>query len=234
MAKLSLYAFIIPGLFLISCSRSVNQDKGVNEVLSFYGGSCTSGVGYKASTSEGKQKYFELEVRNSETLESFASEPEMPASNIAYLFYHSLSKDEKNDYDEICAIVNFKDKGRKTFRYPKEKLAIVESKMAVVEKMVNLIRNKNFEGIKQFLKPDTTHVHYDKDKLIATLAKADPQFGTIKEFLLYGFYFNPEKDSPDFLHISGALIRDKESNPFSIDIDTKATNDDIILLQYKL
>lgn len=250
MAKFSLYTIIIWGLVLISCgnrhegeerptllsnllSISNNEDKGVKEILSFYGGYCKYAIGYSASTREGKKKYFELEISKSDIIEKYKNVVEMPASNIAYLFYRNL-KNEKNNYDEIHTVIIFKDKSKVTLDYSKETLAIVDNKMNVVEKLVNLLKRKNYEGIKPFLKPDTTYIHYDKDELVSNLTKVELQLGTIKEFLPYGFRFNDKKDQQAFLHISGVLLRDKQSNEFSVDIDPKSTNDEIILLQYKL
>lgn len=37
----------------------------------------------------------------------------------------------------------------------------------------------------------------------------------------------------EILHLSGALIRDKQNNEFSIDIDFNSDKDEIYQLQYK-
>ena len=86
-----------------------------------------------------------------------------------------------------------------------------------------------------FLNPDTAYIHYNKDTLINNVAKFDPQFGTIKEFLPYGFRLSQrERDQREVLHISGVLLRDKQNNEFSVDIDPQSTKDEIIVLQYQL
>jgi hypothetical protein len=171
-------------------------------------------------------------MSQSVVVEKYATAAEMPASNIAYLFYRNL-KDEKNNYDEIHAVILFKDGSKMTFKYSREKLAIVDKKMNVVGKIVDLLKNKNFEGIKPFLKPNPTR-NYDKDQFINNLIQVDPQFGNIKEFLPYGFRFDEVKDERETLHISCVLLRDKQSNEFSVDVYPTSVEDEIILMQYKL
>lgn len=245
MTKFGLYTFIILGLALSSCNNrdgkpslfsniSDNENKGIKEILNFYGGNCKYSVVYAASTNEGKEKYFEVEMSKSDVVEKFSEELEMPASNIAYLFYHNL-KQEKNNYDKIRVVIILQNGKKWTFNYPKEDLAIVDRKMSVVEKVVDVIKRKNFEELKPFLNPDTAYVHYSEDTLIANLVKFDPQFGTIKEFLPYGFRRSQrERDLREVLHISGVLLRDKQNNEFSVDIDPKSTKDEILVLQYTL
>lgn len=121
MAKFSLYTFIILGLFLISCGKqhkgvkhptllsnlvsiTDNEDKGIKEILRIYEGYCKYAIGYSASTIKGKKKYFELEISKSDIIEKYARIAEMPASNIAYLFYRNL-KNENNNYDEIHVVI---------------------------------------------------------------------------------------------------------------------------------
>lgn len=61
MKKFVLHTFIILGLLVSSCaSITDNEDKGVKDILGFYGGYCKYSIGIVASTSEGKKKYFEL------------------------------------------------------------------------------------------------------------------------------------------------------------------------------
>ncbi|MCF6407253.1 hypothetical protein L3C95_30445 [Chitinophaga filiformis] len=240
MTKFTLYTFIILGLALSSCnssnvfSISDNEDKGIKEVLEYYGGICKYAVGYSASTKEGKTKYFEVEMTKSDIIEKFANALDMPASNIAYLFYRNL-KQEKDNYDEIHVVIILQNERKMIFKYPKEDLATIDRKMGVVEKVVDILKRKNFDGLKPYLNPDTTYIHYNEDTLINNVAKFDPQFGSIKEFSPYGFRFlQRERDLRKVLHISGVLLRDKQNNEFSVDVDPQSTKDEIIVLQYAL
>ncbi len=64
---------IILSIVLIACksivSISNNEDKGIKEVLDFYGGYCKYSIGASASTEDGTKKYFELELSKSDIIE---------------------------------------------------------------------------------------------------------------------------------------------------------------------
>jgi hypothetical protein len=249
MTKLRLYILLITSLTLSSCgdrhegeqkptllsnlvSISDNEDKGVKEILEYYGGQCKYAIGATASTDNGSVKYFELEISGSEVIEKYSNIAAMPSSNIAYLFYRNL-KDEKNKYDQIHAVLILKDNSKITYKFSKEKLEIVDQKMNIVNKVVALLKEKNYGGIKSMLTSDTTFINLDKEKYIANITNADPQFGNIKEFTPYGFRFDETEDGSELLHISGILRRDKQSNEFSVIIDPKSTKDEIIVMEYK-
>ncbi len=250
MRNFGLFVLIVAGLTLNSCGNkqsgeekpgllsnliniTKNEDKGIKEILEFYGGYCKYAIGASASTDDGKKKYFEIEMSKSEIIEKYSKIAEMPASNIAYLFYRNL-KEERSNYDEIHTVIVFNDESKTEFEFAKEDLALVDRKMSIVNKTVALLKAKDFEGIKAFLNPDTTIVDYDKDELIANLTKIDPQFGQIKEFVPYGFRFNQLKDGRQILHVSGVLSREKQNHEFSVDIDPNSNKDEIILMQYEL
>lgn len=223
-----------PTLLSNALSITDNEDKGVKEILDFYGGYCKYAIGASASTETGKKKYFELELSKSDVIEEKAKVAQMPASNIAYLFYKNLNKEERENYDEIHTVLIFADGEKMTFEYPREQLELVDQRIKVVNKVVGLIKEKNFEALRLMLN-DTALVTYDKNELITNLAKVDPQFGNVTEgFRPFGFRINKVKDGTDLLHISGAIIRDKQSNEFSVDLDLNGKDDNIYVLQYKL
>jgi hypothetical protein len=217
-----------PGLLSNLVSITDNEDKGVKEILAYYSGECKYSIGAE----NGGKRYFELEMSKSQAIEKYAHIVEMPASNIAYLFYKNL-KQEKSNYDEIHTVIILNNGDKKAFTFSPEKLEIVGKKMMLVNKVVELIKNKNFEAIKPMLN-NTSLVKYDKNELVANLSKVDPTFGTVKKFLTYGFRFNKSDGGKEILHISGALIRDKQSHEFSVDLDLNSTKDEILILQYKL
>jgi hypothetical protein len=211
-----------------------NEDKGVKEILDFYGGYCKYAIGVSASTETGKKKYFELELSKSDAIEERAKVAQMPASNIAYLFYKNLNQEERDNYDEIHTVLIFADGEKMTFEFPTKQLELVKQKMKVVDKIVDLIKEKNFEALRPLLN-DTAFVTYDKNELITNLTNFDPQFGNVTEgFRPFGFRINKAKDGTEVLHISGAIIRDKQSNEFSVDLDLNGNDDNIFVLQYKL
>jgi hypothetical protein len=66
------------------------------------------------------------------------------------------------------------------------------------------------------------------------LEDSESEFGNAKEFRPFGFHFYELGNGKKIIHIAGAIIRDKLSNEFSIDLDADTTNEKIYSLEYKL
>ena len=73
-------------------STTDNEDKGIKEIVNFYGGYCEYSIGTTISTDSGTKKYFELKLTKSEVADKFANIPEFTASNIAYLVLQEFEK----------------------------------------------------------------------------------------------------------------------------------------------
>ncbi|WP_299122464.1 hypothetical protein [uncultured Tenacibaculum sp.] len=219
------------GLLSNFISITDNEDAGVKEILDFYGGQCKYSIGTSISTKNGKKKYFELEISKSEVLEKNFNRIEMPASNIAYLFYRNLKK-EKNNYDEIHSTIIFEDGTKKTFPYSVATLELVNNRMKLTNHTINLLTNKDYETLKSIL--NTELFEFDKNELITNIKKIELQLGEIKEFRPYGFRIRETKNSINLLHISGAIIRETQNNEFSVDMNLDSAKEELYLLQYKL
>ncbi|WP_282088921.1 hypothetical protein [Aquimarina algiphila] len=207
-----------------------NESKGVDEILDFYGGYCKYSIGFSASTKDGKKKYFELEMSQSDAIDERLDNVHLPSSNVAYIFYKNL-KEEKKNYNEIHVSLISKDNNKREFSFPISVLEQVEKRMIVLDKTINLLKDKEFEKIKEMLNNEL--VPFDKEKLIPRLKEIEPQLGSIQEFLFYGFKVANHKEKK-ILHLSGGLLRDKQNNEFSIDIDFDSDNSELYQLQYKL
>ncbi|MCE3226435.1 MAG: hypothetical protein K0S32_986 [Bacteroidetes bacterium] len=218
------------GLLSNFVSITDNEDKGVKKILDYYGGECKYAIG-KDVSADTSVKYFELQLTGSDAMEKYSHILEMPASNMAYLFYNSL-KEEKNNYDEIHSVVILKDGNKKSFIYPTKKLELVDVKIPLVLKIVELIKDKKYTDLLPMLN-DSTIGKYNKKDLINNIEKMDNDFGIIKEFLPYGFKIKDLNNGKKVLYISGALIRDKQSNEFSVDLNPEAA-EEIYLIQYQL
>jgi hypothetical protein len=207
-----------------------NEDKGVKEVLDFYGGYCEYSIGASISTDKGKQKYFELKVSKSEVLDKYADMPDVLASNIAYLFYKNLKSENKN-YSEIHSVLLFSKVDKYEHSYTLDQLELMSAKMIVVNKVIDLIKAKNFAGLKPFLSNDS-YTDKAKDTLTSNLQKVDPEFGNVKEFRTFGFRFET-LNGFNVLNVLGAIMRDKQNNQISLKIDLKPGEDKIHYLDYK-
>lgn len=213
-------------------SISDNEDKGVKEILDFYGGNCEYSLGASASTETGKKKYFELKLTKSELIEKLASKVELPASNVAYLFYKKL-KVERKKYDEIHVLIGFKDGDEMLFKYATHDLEKIDRRIGFINKIVELIKNKDFESLRPFLSTDL--FKYSKDELISGINKVDSQFGNVTDgFLTYGFKIRKLDNGKQILHQSGVVLRDVQNHEFSVDINLNSDKEEIYLLQYKL
>lgn len=221
------------GLLSNLVSTSDNEDKGIKEIISFYGGQCEYGVEKKVHTHKENETNFWLKFSKSAAIDSFAKIAELPGSNIAYIFYKNLDK-EKSNYNQIQSELIFGDGETMKFSYTIAELEKVKAKIQLVDKIVNLIKNKNFKDIKNYLNVDTTLFKYDKDQLISNLQKAELEFGNASEFIPYGFKFSKANNGKEILHISGLIKRDKQSNYFSINLDPNSVKDEVYLLNYQL
>lgn len=219
------------GLLSNFVSITDNEDAGVKEILAFYGGQCKYAIGVSASTKDGNKKYFELEMSQSEVIENLADKIEMPASNIAYLFYKNL-KEEKVNYNEIHSVILFDDGTKKTFKYSTEQLELVINRMDLAYKTVELLSNQDYENLKTLF--NTNELKIDKDIVISDLKKLEPELLGINEFRPFGFRINKSKNGTNLLHISGALIREVQNNAFSIDVDLNSKKEEILGMQFEL
>jgi len=222
-----------PGLFSNFVSITDNEDNGVKKILDFYGGYCKYAIGASASTDDGKKKYFELELSKSHGLEKQRATPELIASNVAYIFLSNL-KEERKNYDEIHAVLIFADGKKETFEFPVQQLQLVENRMVVVNKIVAVIKEKNFEALRPILVENRLFA-YDKNQLIANLKIVDPRFGNVTEgFRPFGFRINKTKYGAEIVHIAGAIIRDKQSNMLSVDLNLNGKDVKAYKLDYEL
>jgi hypothetical protein len=208
-----------------------NEDKGIKEILEFYGGYCEYSVGMVSSTKQEDIKYFELKVSKSDAIEKYSNVLQMPASNIAFLFFRNL-KNEKENYDEIRTVILLKNGKETTFIYSKKELKIVEERIPSIQLIVEEIKKKNFQAVGGFINNKSMDNHIKSD-LIKNLEKINARFGEVEEFLPYGFRFQKDKNGLESLHVSGIVKRDIESHEFSADFDLNAPKNELLKIDYK-
>lgn len=224
------------GLLSYLVNISDNEDAGVKDVLGFFGGKCEYSIGKAVSTDEKSKKYFELRLFESEAIEKFANNPKFPASNIAYRFYRNLNEEERQNYTHIKPVIVFVDGSEKEFEFSTWELEIVDKKIPLLNKVVNIIREKRFDELSPLLN-DSTLAEYDKNELIENLKKVDPQFGNVTEegFRIFGYKIDAlDNKGNDYLYLSGAIIRDIQANEFSLVVDPYSDKEEILLMQYKM
>ena len=215
---------------------TINEDKGITEILDYYGGYCEYSNGSETVSELGgsstTNKYFKIEMSKSEIIQSLSQKIELPASNIAYLFYKNLIE-EKSKYDEIQVVLLMNDGKKMTYKITTEKLEVVKNKMPLVFKAVGLIKDKKFEELRPLLN-DSSLIKYNKNELIQNVSTLDKTFGTVIEFFPYGFKYYKTESGNDILHISGIIKRDKQNNEFSVAFDPNSNTEEILALNYEL
>lgn len=235
------FLFLLTSILFFNCSLetimlSDTESKGVDDILDFYGGYCEYSIGKYKINDEAIVNFYELKLSQSQILEKFKKDSNFASSNIAYRFYRNLSNDEKSKYSEIRTKLLFENGREKEYIFQSDDLRRVENKITTLDKIVDLIKYKNFREISPFLN-DSTVIQYDKQELISNLEKVDSTYGNITDegFQLFGFReVKYNRKHKKYLMISGIIKRDKLSNKFSIVMDPKLNSDEVISLEYKM
>ncbi|GAA4345265.1 hypothetical protein [Flaviaesturariibacter amylovorans] len=147
--------------FLFSCrtdSLSKYESKGVDTVLSLYGGTCAYSVLWKSSTDENERyKKFQLEISGSDFVSKSLIDLETIALGIAYNFYKAIRED-KIDYTHIRVLLN-KEGQAHVSEYELGELRAIDIRFPIVEKIVQSVYSKQFGEL-------TKHVEDSCRKLI--------------------------------------------------------------------
>lgn len=221
---------IKPTLLSNLVSITDNEDKGVKEILKYYGGYCEYSIGVSASIPEGKSKYFELKLSKSEAVEGYQNLIKMPASNMAYLFYKNL-KEERENYSEIRTVIVLKNGREVSSTFTKEELQEVVDRIPTAEQALKFIKGKDFKAVETLIENESFY-NYNKADLITQLEKIDPEFGEVTGYLPYGFRFLKTKEGGKILHLAYMVSRDINSHEFSVDFDMSGSKDKILKLDY--
>lgn len=218
------------GLLSHLISITDNEDKGIKEILGFYGGECKYAVGVLKSTNNEDKKYFKLELSKTPLLTKYADKVDYITSNLAIRFFKNLNQEERQNYTHIRGVVVFDNGQRIEHDYSRDQLALVEKKLGVVMKIFEIIKKKKFEDVEPFLNLENVFT-YEKKELIEGLKRVDPQFGEVQEFRLFGFQFI-EHENKELLDIAGMMVRDIQSNKFKVYLNPLSTKDEILSIEY--
>jgi hypothetical protein len=209
---------------------SDNEKKAMEEISELYGGTCTYSMNSNLSTKHGKRSHFEIEVSNSDFFNENHMWTEMHASNFAYIFLKHVRNDEKK-YDNITTSIVYKNEAKINFQYSLDSVEIVSRKMDYVERIVDILKSKDYVQLDKLLLNDFLVSGQEREKYLQHLKSADSTFGDIESFTPTGFKFNYREDERDFLHISGNLKRKINDTRFSIDIRPGA-EDGLYFIRY--
>jgi hypothetical protein len=209
-------------LSLLAGCASKNELKGVQEIVNFYGGSVNYSKGAKTSTVKGENTgaYFQIEL-DSTNIKKYFETADLPAANCAYLFYHSLSEKEKNNYSFIRVIIPEYSRTEK-YEFRTETLQKVEQCMPVLDRVVACLKDRQYKMLPPLFNPIIPADSLSEEKIREPQQSIDSTYGRIRSFALQGFYFqdaNIGGQSVSLLRLTGNLVREKQNTNFSITVD---------------
>ncbi len=205
------------------------EKAGIKEVTDFYGGECK----YVVSKPGDAKKYIELQITKSPSLDTSKQIAALCAGNIALLYYKHITG-QKLAYNEVHAIIFYPDGQKAEKDFGLKQLDTVLAKGKLVDDLVGCFKDKNYDGLLALLNDKNGIIEYDKKQLVAKAKEVDPKLGNLKQFLPYGFIFYNTAKGQEVLHVSGMMIRDKNNNQFSVDIDPADAKEEAIVVNYKL
>ncbi len=212
-----------------------NEDKGVKDILGFFGGQCRYSVGYRATPSQGKVKYFELELSKCPEVEKMKTDPDLPCSNMAYRFFSHLNADERKNYDEIHSVIIFGDGRKSDIKYSISELALIEQRMHVVQHVCDLIRDRDYAGLSAALNDSNAVSSYNKQELIEGVKKNEAAYGPMtNDFDLWGYHIETADNGAKLLHVSLVMHRGQAGNAFSVYLDLHGSDGQVYGIDYKM
>lgn len=195
---------------------SENEEKAVDSVLKIYGGHCNSSKSFTKSTS-GNSSHFTLEMSDSKVLEGLKQISELPASNIAYIFYTNLGG-EKSKYTDIKVKIKFSGEQTSEFSYPVADIIKADRHKPVLMSVSDKIKAKDYNGLYTLF--DTAAIPaLTVDKLQGFCYQNDSAFGAIESTQFVGFSFFKSDDGADMVTLGGVSKRGKGNMPLNIIVD---------------
>lgn len=226
-----IYTIFIAILLLQACS-SEQESAAIDNILMLYGGRAEWSIGRNASTDnqEIQGKFFEVKLSDSD-LSSYKY-LSMPASNIAYLFYSSLTPEEKNSYDFIRVIIDYDGK-EKVVEYPTQELELVTSSMPVFESTAEILKAEKYGDLEELL--DKNYLA-EIDGYEETFAQVDSDYGKVTGLSVQGYSLSQGKVGSryiDLLKLSGVLTREKQHTDFSVTVDARDPDKKIVDIKFQ-
>lgn len=192
--------------------------QAVQNVLNFYGGQCNRHKGFKKTSGEETETYFELEMSGSELIEFYSDKLALPASNIAYIFYSSLNEEQAN-YTNVKVKINLADNKSHRYSYTASDLIEIEKSIPILQSVSENIKAKDYDlldsqfDVEAF--PDLT-----PSLIKSYCAPYDSAYGEIEKTQFQGFaFFESEGDKKPLVHIGGMMKREKNNVPISLIIN---------------
>ena len=234
--RISFFRFTISlfFLFLLSCNSknaiTLNEDKGVKEVLKIVGGQCEYSYGKSVSNNE-SFNFFQLELSHSNYIDSNFQNIDLILSKIGYVFYNEI-KNDSTSYNSIKVIGISKVNQRKEYIFDFNYLRTASIKLELINNIVSMINDKRYTDIFKLM-DSTSGVEFNKLEFENSFLEIESKSTKINSYELIGFKVIKLR-TKSILHFSGILNRESGSHYLSIDVDIDDMKDKIIYLNYAI
>lgn len=232
----SLILLLFNCIAFVSCKNNIvfseNEMKGLTEIRQFLGGNLTCGKRWGNSTDEGKTSVFTVTLKDSNGAEAIAntkmkSRPvQMIASNMAYMLYKNMAE-ERSKYTAIRATINFANGKTNTLQYSITELEVAATKIKVVNKIVDLLKAKNYEGLNAYFVDKSPYSKLTIKERVAFIKSVESRFPSTEDFELWGF-----GQDTDVITYIGNLIRGGEPYRFIIMLNPDVSKEEVYLIDY--
>ncbi|WP_405207144.1 hypothetical protein [Aquimarina sp. LLG6339-5] len=214
-----------------SIKLTENENKAIDEILNFYDGYCEYTGGVLTSKGNAYKKFIELKMSKSDKLHQLEDKLEVPASNIAYRFYHNL-KEEKKKYGKIDVAFITTDSYKESYSFGIKTLDSIHNKAVLVNKIIDSMKIGKYDYIESLL--SNKRYGKSKGKLINDLKRMDSLYGKVSSFNSFGYDVYKTESQLNIIHISGFVKRGEQNHALSFYLDFQSEIPEILKLQGEL
>ncbi len=229
-----IYIFIL--LIIVSCNNgstklkgSISEEAAIDSISAVYGGNISYSKEIVLIGKNREQEIFHIDLRNSPVLSNFNKYKYLPASNIALIFFSSITEKERKKYFKYKVSVNYEN-DIKAFEYTSDKMFLVYSSIGKFKTIVKLLKDKNYNGLKSEIYANPLF-SFDLNIIIKGLEKIDINYGEIKSSSITGFTFHNTDNGFGFIKVYGFFEREKQNNLFTVFINPQTNN--VFKFEYK-
>ncbi len=208
-----------------------NEDKGIKEIIGFYGGRCEYSIGMSTGINVERTKYFKIKLENSQATQAIKN-TEMACGNIAYMFYHALNSKEKENYQEIHVKLVPSQQPANEETYTAEQLQNMDKKLQFTERFISFIKNKQADSLQSYF---STELFSKKQisEFVNKLQTNEAGLSPIRDFVPVGFEVT-EYDNYPVMRVSGIIRRQKNNTQFTLFIYNKVGEQQVFGVDYRL
>lgn len=218
------FAVLLLALTFHGCSSPAQSPSpGLAAVLAVYGGRAAESAGVVASTDSNDMsgRFFEISLaRGAEVLRPEFQDLSEPALNAAYLFYHTLTPEQRKGY-AFGRIVLEDEKDSPTYEFSVADLRYAEQGMVQVQHLMDRAIQQDYATIIDKGNPAAAS-KAEWEKVGASFPTADQQYGRVKKFSSRGLALFDQAipgGTKHLLSVTARVRREREGLPLILIVD---------------